>query len=208
MVQNRRKKQMKESTLQKRLVGNSNSNTKEQEPMEFEGIPFEVVRRRVRYSRVEFKTKGLRVVVPRGVNPLQILEDNKKSIVKKYHKLIQQRETARKIPMTDWTEEEFNRIVSGYLHRYSRQLNVKPPAIKFRKMKRRWGSCRSDGIITLNVFLQFVPEHLIAYIIYHELAHILVRGHNKKFKAIIAKEFPNYRQLDKELNLYGLKLLS
>ena len=177
-------------------------------PMEFEGIPFEVVRRRVRYSRVEFKSAGLRVVVPRGINPLQILEDNKKSIVRKYHKLIQQRETARKIPMTDWTAEEFSRLISGYLHRYSRQLKVIPPIIKFRKMKRRWGSCRSDGTITLNVFLQFVPEHLIAYIIYHELVHILVRGHNRKFKVIIAKEFPHYRQLDKELNLYGLKLLS
>jgi predicted metal-dependent hydrolase len=199
---------MKDSTMQKRLVRNRNANTIEHEPMEFEGIPFEVVRRRVRYSRVEFKSAGLRVVVPRGIDPLQILEDNKKSIVKKYHKLIQQRETARKIPMTDWTVEEFSRLISGYLHRYSGQLKVKPPNIKFRKMKRRWGSCRSDGIITLNVFLQFVPEHLIAYIIYHELAHILVRGHNRKFKALIAKEFPYYRQLDKELNLYGLKLLS
>jgi predicted metal-dependent hydrolase len=206
--ENRRKKLMKDSTLQKRIVGNRNTNTKEQAPMEFEGIPFEVVRRRVRYSRVEFKTAGLRVVVPRGVNPLQILEENKKSIVKKYHKLNQQRETARKIPMTDWTEEEFSTIISKYFERYSRQLKVKPPTIRFRKMKRRWGSCRSDGLITLNVFLQFVPEHLIAYIIYHELAHLLVRGHNKKFKAIIANEFPNYRQLDKELNLYGLKLLS
>lgn len=199
---------MKDKTLQKRMARKKNTNTIEQGPMEFEGIPFEVVRRRVRYSRVEFKATGLRVVVPRDINPLQFLEDNKKSIVKKYHKLIQQRETARKIPMTDWTEEEFSRIVSGYLHRYSRQLKVKTPTIKFRKMKRRWGSCRSDGTVTLNVFLQFVPEHLIAYIIYHELAHILVRGHNKKFKTIIAKEFPNYRQLDKELNLYGLKLLS
>jgi predicted metal-dependent hydrolase len=199
---------MKDSILQKRIIGNRKINTKEQAPMEFEGIPFEVVRRRVRYSRVEFKTAGLRVIVPRGVNPLQILEENKKSIVKKYHKLIHQRETARKIPMTDWTEEEFSTIISKYLELYSRQLKVKPPTIKFRKMKRRWGSCRSDGIITLNVFLQFVPEHLIAYIIYHELAHLIVRGHNKKFKAIIANEFPNHRQLDKELNLYGLKLLS
>jgi predicted metal-dependent hydrolase len=91
---------------------------------------------------------------------------------------------------------------------FFRQLNVKISQVKFRKMKRRWGSCRTDGIITLNVFLQFVPEHLIAYIVYHELAHLIVKGHNRKFKTIIAREFPNYRQLDKELNLYGLKLLS
>jgi hypothetical protein len=176
--------------------------------MEFEGITFEVVRRRVRYSRVEFKSAGLRVVVPRGIDPLQILEDNRTSILKKYKKLSQQMDTARKIPMIEWTEEEFSGMISRYFKHYSQVLKVKPGKIKFRQMKRRWGSCRSDGTITLNIFLLYAPEHLIAYIIYHELAHLLVRGHNHNFKALIAKEFPHYRQLDKELKLYGLKLLS
>ena len=90
--------------------------------------------------------------------------------------------------MIDWTAEEFNGIISRYVEQYSRQLNVKPTRIKFRKMKRRWGSCRHDGTITLNIFLQFAPEHLIAYIIYHELAHLVVRGHNRKFKALIAND--------------------
>jgi len=178
--------------------------------MEFEGIPFEVIRRRVKYSRVEFKHsgEGLRVIVPRSVNPMKVLEENRKSILKKYHKLKRQIETAEKMPINDWTDDEFNAVISLYIKRYSRQLKVTITGIKFRKMRRRWGSCRSDGIVTFNLCLQLVPEHLIAYIVFHELAHLVVRGHNKKFKALIASEFPNYRQLDKELNLYGLKLLS
>jgi predicted metal-dependent hydrolase len=199
---------MRKRIQEKRIGENRKVQTNEQGSMEFEGIPFEVIRRRVRYSRVEFKAAGLRVVVPKGIDPFRILEDNKQSILKKYQKLIRQMETARKIPMTDWTEGEFNRIVSGYVDQYSRQLKVKAKVIKFRKMKRRWGSCRNDGVITLNSFLQFVPRHLIAYIIYHELAHLLIRGHNRKFKNIIAEEFPHYRQLDKELNLFALKLMS
>ncbi len=178
--------------------------------MEFEGIPFEVIRRRVKYSRVEFKHsgEGLRVIVPRSVNPLKVLEENRKSILKKYHKLIRQIKTAENMPMADWTDDEFNAVISLYIERYSRQLKVKMTEIKFRKMKRRWGSCRSDGIVTFNQCLQLVPEHLIAYIVFHELAHLVVRGHNRKFKTLIASEFPNHRQLDKELTLYGLKLLS
>ena len=106
---------------------------------EFEGIPFEVVRRRVKYSRVEFKTGSLRVIVPRGVDPLKVLEDNRKSILKKYYKLMDQMEAARKIPMTDWTGEEFSAIVSRCVDRYSRQLKVKPPNIKFwRKISGNW----------------------------------------------------------------------
>ena len=117
-------------------------------------------------------------------------------------------ETAENIPMADWNDDEFSAVVSLYIERYSRQLKVAMREIKFRKMKRRWGSCRSDRIVTFNRYLQLVPEHLIAYIVFHELAHLVVRGHNRKFKALIASEFPDYRQLEKELTLYGLKLLS
>jgi len=178
--------------------------------MEFEGIPFEVIRRRVKYSRVEFKHSGtgLRVIVPSSVNPLKVLEENRKSILKKYHKLMGQIETAENMPIADWNDDEFSAVVSLYIERYSRQLKVTMREIKFRKMKRRWGSCRSDGIVTFNRCLQLVPEHLIGYIVFHELAHLVVRGHNRKFKALIASEFPDYRQLGKELTLYGLKLLS
>lgn len=176
--------------------------------MEFEGIPFQVIRRRVKYSRVEFKEGGLRVIVPRGVNPVRVLEDNKTAILKKHYKLMDQMETARSIPMTEWPDDVFEEMIRDYVEKYARHLKVDVRQIKFRKMKRRWGSCRSDGVITFNRYLQYVPEHLIAYIVYHELAHLLVRGHNKQFKRIVAGGFPNYRQLDKELNLYGLKLLS
>lgn len=176
--------------------------------MEFEGIPYEVIRRQVKYSRVEFKHSLLRVIVPRGVYPLKVLEENKKSILKKYHKLLRQIEIARKMPLKNWTGKEFNTFVSHYIVNYSRQLKVKVKEIKFRKMKRRWGSCRSDGIVTLNRCLKLVPEYLIAYIIFHELLHLIVRGHNLEFKSLIVSEFPNYRRLDKELALYGLRLLS
>ncbi len=176
--------------------------------MEFEGIPFIVIRRRVRYSRVEFKHNGLRVIVPRGIDPLKVLEENRTSILKKYHKLISQVDTAREKSLVHWTAREFETLIASYIEQYSRQLQVRVKEIRFRKMRRRWGSCRSDRIITFNRYMQFIPEPLIAYIVYHELAHLIVRGHGQRFKRIIAQEFPHYRQLDKELNLYGLKLLT
>jgi predicted metal-dependent hydrolase len=186
----------------------SNKTTVSPALKSFEGIPYEVIRRRVKYSRVEFKHDRLRVIVPRGVDPLRVLEDNREIILTKHIRLMNQIETARRIPMTEWTEEEFLDLVNHYVEKYSRQLNVKTKNIKFRKMRRRWGSCRNDGVITLNIYLIFVPEHLVGYIIYHELAHLIVQGHGKDFKAVINREFPNYRKLDEELNLYGLKLLS
>lgn len=193
-----------------RLIKQTEKEKKIEEPvtMEFEGIPFIVIRRRVKYSRVEFKHSGLTVIVPRGIDPLKVLEDNKASILKKYHKLISQIETARGKTLIKWTNAQFETLMISYIERYSRQLHVKAKEIRFRKMRRRWGSCRSDGVITFNRYLQLVPESLIAYIVYHELVHLVVRGHNRRFKRVIALEFPNYRLLDKELNLYALKLLT
>lgn len=176
--------------------------------MDFEGIPFEVVRRRVKYSRVEFRPAGLRVIVPRGVSPARVLEENRESILRKYNKLLGQLKDAGDLIMIERTDDGFDELVARLVKEFSERLKVEVKKVRFRKMKRRWGTCRSDGVITLNRCLQFVPEHLVGYIIYHELAHMLVRGHNSKFKKIIASQFPGYRQLDRELNLYGLRLLS
>lgn len=176
--------------------------------MDFEGIPFEVVRRRVKYSRVEFRSSGLRVIVPRGVSPTQVLKENRESILKKYNKLLGQLEDAAGLVMTERTDEAFIVLVNRLVTEYSLQLKIVIKKVRFRKMKRRWGTCRSDGVVTLNRYLQFVPDRLVGYIVYHELAHMLVRGHNTKFKKIVAAQFPTYRQLDRELNLYGLRLLS
>ncbi len=207
---NKRSKSTKATKSKK--TTKSTKSTKTNKPKktiiyEFEGIPYEVVRRRVKYSRVEFKPDRLKVIVPRGVKPLQVLEENRQSIISKYNRLRDQINEAQETPLVYRTEQDFFDLVNHFMAEYCYTLGVPVPTIKYRRMKRRWGSCRSDGIITMNRHLQHVPKHLIGYIVFHEVAHFLERGHNAHFKAIIVTQYPNYRQLDQELNLYGLKLL-
>jgi len=52
-----------------------------------------------------------------------------------------------------------------------------------------------------------LPDGLVAFIVFHELVHLKVRNHGPDFKALIAKEFPDFRELDKKLRLFGLKIL-
>lgn len=176
--------------------------------LEFEGITFHVIRRKVRYPRIEFKSTGFLLIIPRYTDPINVLQNNKQSILKKCLKIKSQIAAAKILSIVQRNENEFNELIKYYIEKYSGILKVKHKGIKFRKMIRRWGSCRNSGVITLNSYLRFVPEKLLAYIVYHELVHLKVRPHNKKFKAIIAEQFPNYRALDKELVLYGFRLLS
>ncbi|PWI44010.1 M48 family metallopeptidase [Streptomyces sp. ICBB 8177] len=51
----------------------------------------------------------------------------------------------------------------------------------------RWGSCTpAEGSIRLSHRLQGMPDHVIDYVLLHELAHLLVPGHGPDFWALLA----------------------
>jgi len=85
-------------------------------------------------------------------------------------------------------------------------LGVNPCRIVVRKMKTRWASCSFKGTITVNSLAIHLPEHLIAYIVYHEICHLIEPRHNEAFLECIRGRYPNYGELEKELLAYEIKL--
>lgn len=83
---------------------------------------------------------------------------------------------------------------------FSSLMDLKYNGLKFRKMKSRWGSCSSLGIITLNKKLIKTPTHCIDYVVVHELAHLVHMNHSKKFHKLIEKYFDNSDDAKKTLS--------
>lgn len=77
---------------------------------------------------------------------------------------------------------------------FSNIMNLKYNELKFRKMKSRWGSCTSNGIITLNKKLIKTPEKCIDYVVVHELAHLVHMNHSKKFHKLILNYIPDAKR--------------
>jgi predicted metal-dependent hydrolase len=74
-----------------------------------------------------------------------------------------------------------------------------PRSIGVRKMKRRWGTCHSNGDIWLNRELIKKEPGLIDYVIIHELCHLVHHNHGKEYYALLGSIIPGYPNLRKKL---------
>lgn len=92
----------------------------------------------------------------------------------------------------------FPEIVRRVIERHDDQ-KFRPTSLVIRTMKRRWGSCSSKGVITLNTELIKLPDLFIEYVITHELCHLKHHNHGTGFYALLSELFPEWKQVRKEM---------
>ena len=73
-------------------------------------------------------------------------------------------------------------------------------------MASRWGSCGPDRRMSLNWRLILAPEHIIEYVLVHELCHIEVPNHSRAFWNKVGKSCADYRESRKWLRRHGDEL--
>ncbi len=91
----------------------------------------------------------------------------------------------------------FSLILASY-----QEYNFKPAGLKIRSLKRRWGSCSSKGVITLNSDLIRLNEVYLDYVILHELCHLKHLNHGKEYYSLLTELFPEWKEVRKEIRKY------
>lgn len=77
------------------------------------------------------------------------------------------------------------------------------PELKIRKMRRRWGSCTSKGLVTLNLALIKMPIDCIDYVVCHELCHLEVFHHGREFYGLLAEVMPGWRDHERLIEQFS-----
>ncbi len=82
---------------------------------------------------------------------------------------------------------EAKRVLPYKVVSFAKKLNLQVGQVKINNSKQRWGSCSNKKNINLSLFLMMMPEHLIDYVILHELAHTIELNHSPRFWQLLDK---------------------
>ncbi len=85
-------------------------------------------------------------------------------------------------------------------------LEKKLSSFCVRDMKSRWGSCSTDGRMTLAWRLIFAPMHAIDYVVSHESAHLIHANHARKFWELCEHLSTDYSTGKEWMRLNGVNL--
>jgi len=107
--------------------------------------------------------------------------------------------TASQKTLADFYREDLPKEILEIYDKCTAIVGKKPSEIKIRKMK-NWGNCKQNKVITLNLNLAKKPKICTQYVLIHELCHLIEFNHSKKFKMLMDKNCPNWREIKKMLN--------
>lgn len=103
--------------------------------------------------------------------------------------------------MREWYREQLKERIPALIQKYEKKLGVKSKEWRVKKMKTRWGTCNiRDSRVWFSLELAKKPEICLEYVVLHELAHLIERYHNKRFKALLSREMPEWRRVEAMMN--------
>lgn len=94
-------------------------------------------------------------------------------------------------------------ILPAMTQKLAREHGFRYRKVTVRATTSRWGSCSGRDDISLSVYLMTLPQHLVEYIILHELCHTRYKNHSAEFHALLDRHLDGReKEYIKEIRKY------
>ena len=101
----------------------------------------------------------------------------------------------------EFYREETRKLAGHYIDQYAPKWGLKVNSLRITSAKTRWGSCSAKNTLNFSYRLAMVPKDAFEYVVVHEMVHLLERGHGPRFRALMDRFLPGWRETRKALNL-------
>lgn len=90
--------------------------------------------------------------------------------------------------------EEARTVIEKKVEEYAEEVSENYDKIFIRDQETRWGSCSNKGNLNFNWRLILGPEHVLEYVVVHELVHLEEKNHDEKFWSRVREIYPEYKK--------------
>jgi predicted metal-dependent hydrolase len=97
------------------------------------------------------------------------------------------------------------KIIVETLEFFAKLYGVEYRKVSIRNQKTRWGSCSKSGNLNFNYKVALLPKDQRDYIIVHEICHLIVFDHSKRFWSEVGRAIPNYKEIRKIVRSASLR---
>ncbi|MDO8580769.1 MAG: SprT family zinc-dependent metalloprotease, partial [Candidatus Omnitrophota bacterium] len=139
--------------------------------------------------RIHFEGHQWKVSLPGHLTPAERHQQIK-------HKLIK------------WYRHQAVEVFGGRLPLHADRMGVQPRKMAIRSQKRLWGNCHySTQTIYFNWQVVMAPLEVIDYVMVHELCHLMVPNHSKRFWNKVKTYYPNHKDCQGWLKSHTMDLM-
>jgi predicted metal-dependent hydrolase len=102
---------------------------------------------------------------------------------------------------------EARKEIAARLDRATALAGTSYSALSIRAQRTRWASCSPGGRMSFNWRLLLAPERVLEYVVWHEVCHLEIADHSRRFWRLLERRWPAYREDRRWLQRHGATLV-